>query len=342
MPRANASRANARAETAIGNLFADVEGDGTLDALAPTGKGSNAVNERGNERKITTTTTTTTHANASMGRTCKECGTARTSKWRKPLSGGFGDGERVCKACFQKQRRKECASGASGRRCACCGETRSRGEWVKAKRELCDAREDVLVEGDVWCTKCHLKKKAKKLEKVGAEKTCPKCDTSRVGLKLVKNPDAKEVATLPKICTICYAKARYRDKYAKRKCAQCKTKNIDRGEKWHHLPPEENDEKIDKWACPNCHYARKKLEWRAAKIGQIQASVAFGAASTGKSNGVIGHCDICGHDKPSGQWRKIDGGSACSACYQRRWRNEAREELDNAGESNTGERLVSV
>lgn len=236
----------------------------------------------------------------------------------------------VCKACFQKRlRRKNASGGADGRRCVTCASDVSRGDWVRAKTSAFGLEK----EAGFWCARCYERERREKRKREGEELTCPKCSASKKGMLFYTNPDANTSEAFPRVCMRCYQRTKYQAKRAARACESCGTSDVEKSN-WRRLPfrlhaiddsrgadgQASSRHSQRSWVCLPCYveHARPKDEpTQAPKPARRAAQKDVPKAS-------IQVCGLCGVEKSSGQWRKVNDMVACSACYQQAWRKNPR------------------
>lgn len=272
---------------------------------------------------------------ASDGVACGDCGATATSRWRRAVARA-GETVVVCKACFQKRtRRKNAMGGANGRRCVTCASDVSRGDWVRAKTSAFGLEK----EAGFWCARCYERHRREKRKREGEELPCPKCASSRKGMLFYTNPDASTAEAFPKVCVLCYQRFKYQARLAARACELCGASNVHKA-KWRRLPRDrlpavdgvhdEDDMSSSRrpplpWVCLTCYNTptRPRVEPTEAPIP------AKGARKYVPLTPTVHMCGLCGVEKSSRQWRKVNDEVACSACYQQAWRRNPRRKSAN-------------
>ena len=263
-------------------------------------------------------------------RRCADCGADKTSRWR-PIRDVDGSNERtVCKSCYQKiHRARNLAAGdnveADGKfkfTCIKCGSNKS-SDWHR-----CGDKTTTTKDGgggyDRMCNTCYERGRREKQAQTGEEVQCPKCKTVSRRL-LVANPSDKEA----KCCQLCYHKERYRLKKLaeSRSCVECSTET---STSWRRANG-------GGFMCVQC--------WRKNAENERAGGGAGGSSATGGKNNNSGGgasaasrvkhlektCSKCHQKKSSGQWRKIDGMDACSACYQQNIRKMKKVSCERCG-----------
>ena len=277
------------------------------------------------------------NANADEARCCADCGANKTSRWR-PIRDVDGSNERtVCKSCYQKiHRARNLAAGdtveADGKfkfTCVKCGSNKS-SDWHRCGDSKTTAttttttKDKTTKDGhDRMCNTCYERGRREKQAQSGEEVRCPKCKTVSRRL-LVANPSDKKA----KCCQLCYHKERYRlKKLAEtRSCVECSTET---STSWRRANG-------GGFMCVQC--------WRTNAENERNGGGAGGSSATGGKNNnnngasaasrvklVEKTCSKCHQKKSSGQWLKIDGMDACSACYQQNIRRMKKVSCERCG-----------
>jgi len=264
--------------------------------------------------------------NNNDNRRCADCGANKTSRWR-PIRDADGGNERtVCKSCYQKIHRarnleageRADANGKFKFTCVECGSNKS-SDWHRRGDKTKDKKDD----GDErMCNTCYERGRREKQATSGQEVRCPKCKIVSRRL-LVANPSDKE----SKCCQLCYHKERYRLKKLaeSRTCVECA---IETSTSWRRANG-------GGFMCAQC--------WRTNAANERKNGGGAGGSTGagGKNNGgaslasrakhVEKTCSRCQQKKSSGQWRKIDGVDACSACYQQNIRRMKKVSCERCG-----------
>ena len=284
--------------TPVGQLASSVHGGG---ASSKDGKTSGGVEGDLGDRH-----------EAVMDVRCELCGVTQTSRWRRIHVDGrtnllarasdrsdAADDERAgmmkrmmcCKGCFQKKLRErtlldrdkvcvECKSDAST-------------DWHKKDKSTAGPPD--------LCNACYERFRREDITKGGECSRCEKVTTR----PLLKLPGASN--SIDKCCSLCYHKERYRLRRDMTSCARCATT---KSTIWRKSSTGPSDARL----CITC--------WRKEQ----------GEGGSGAANGreareprppprVPGEPDCTGcafcDSKKSCAWRKAEGKTCCSACYQR-------------------------
>jgi len=297
------------------------------------------------------------------GRACASCGASRTSRWRRmdasvdasdarggARGGGGGrrddesdEGTRFqCKACFQREQRRRNAttehvsSDGTVRACVDCGETKCRGEWVRVAAD--DFARGTAATGNegaglgMRCAKCYERARKEKRKLRGVSTRCQKCETSAVGMLLVRDPEDEGA----KCCHKCYHRTKnlMRKRRDARTCVDCRKAKLTEPDVRWYRSKETGPEGEPLWSCHQCFSDRvNHPDLNAAGVPRkrMPPHKNGGKKAQKPSSAPPRHCPSCDRTKQSSQWRKSGEQTVCTACYQRHLRARKHRERERVG-----------